>query len=701
MAKIPTYQDRVDLDPLRAPTATPAAFGAGTAQQLGRLGGALQQTSQQLLAIELGEDRSAARAANTEFRDRALEARSQYMQRRGTDAANVDVEFRRDLEKFRKEIAGKLGNPRQQEIFTATASSEIPGYVDRMRGHRIQQGEVARQTTRAAEDQTGINEIQADPYNEEVFLNSLQDRVLNLNAILTEQGVTDSTAREAALQQEVSRYHRIRVGTLLADVTPESSVGLEAAEDHLKRYNKRMDAATKKVLGEKVRLVRVGVDAQDVVNTLMSNPGLTDSERLRLVDQGEKGKGGEFTLAGVEMTEEVRGVARQELVGAIQRREQVKRLYNQEQVTLGNNELNEQITENKYPGFGDLAAVVAKTDMAPEVENEFVKNWKAAITRFQKGQSDAFQKGQYARLRTLADVNSKKFVEIDLYPMQALLKQPDWERLVDLQNKIRNGETDSPQDRTMREVRKTLRSAIRTSFPVRAGKDATQAEVVAASFVQSQKLYDMESFIDQRFKEDAERLSKVTDPALRQKYVNNVLLDAFRKFNLDDGWFGFGESEVFNFEKEEAIRAIGADVGEVVETQASLEEFEKRTGVPAGAPRHPNGNIVVRDREDIENVLRRAGETLPFQRDDGGELKEIIVRTNNLGEVVQILPNYAYPDIPAAETLPEPRTQAEVFSEELRQKEARATLEALGRSDPFIASILADYYETPTGKAEE
>ena len=131
------------------------------------------------------------------------------MQRRGTDAANVDVEFRRDLEKFRKEIAGKLGNPRQQEIFTATASSEIPGYVDRMRGHRIQQGEVARQTTRAAEDQTGINEIQADPYNEEVFLNSLQDRVLNLNAILTEQGVTDSTAREAALRNRRGAGRRV------------------------------------------------------------------------------------------------------------------------------------------------------------------------------------------------------------------------------------------------------------------------------------------------------------------------------------------------------------------------------------------------------------------------------------------------------------------------------------------------------------
>jgi len=703
MAKIPTYQSQVNLARLRMPQATPESFGAAQARTLGQLGQTVFKTGQQLLAYEqaqkVKEDKNAAREALNRFKDEANAKRAEYQQRRGTDAAGADDDFRADLQRMQKEISGALKTPQQRELFDITAASTIPDYVDQIRRHRIAEAERAKQTTRAAEDTLSVDAVKADPFSTETFLESTNNRMLNLTAALREQGITDPDAVAAAELAEKSRYSRIRVASLLQEVTPEDARGLVAAEQHMQRFGDQMDAASREALTEKIRLVRMAVDAQSVVDMLMAKPDLTDSERLGLVDQG--GKGGEFTLAGVKMTREVRDIARQELIRAIQQREQVKKLHDEEQINLVNNELNTKITERSFPGYGDLAAAIAKADISQEKEAELVKNWRAAIGRAQKGQAEAFRKAQYARLRTMADVNPAGFKKVDLYPIQPLLSMADWEKLVNLQNKIVNGETDSPQDRTMRDVRKALRSAIRQVYPVRTGADVSQEEVVAAAMLQNEKLYDMESFIEQRFKQDADRLSKMTDPEERQKYVNNVLFDAYRKFDLDDGWLGFGDTEVFNFEKARKVRELGGEVGNIVETDESKEALEKRTGIPADAPRHPNGNIVVKDREDIENVLRRAGESLPFKRDDGGELREIIVRTGNQGEVVEIIPAYTYPDVPRAEVLGEQRTQAQAFADALSVRKAQTTVSALAQSDPFIAQILGDYYTVQSGKAEE
>lgn len=699
MALIPVSRDVVDpaaLPGVRLPGgATGASFGGGEARQLGQLGGIVQQTGRQLFAFEeqqkAKEDKNVTREAVNQFRLAADKSRSDFMQRRGNDAVGVDTEFQNELDKLRKQISGKLKGSRQQDVFNASASSYVPGYVDQMRRHRIREGENAKQVTRSAEDQLGIDAIQGDPFNTDTFKDSVAGKLLNVTATLAEQGIRDPKAVAAVRQQEESKYHRIRVNALLREVTPENTLGVDAAEAHLEQFGERMDAASREAMEEKVKQVRTAVDAQGVVNLLMANPELTDSERLRLIDQGERQKGGEFQIAGVTMTKEVRDVARQELVRSIQRKEQVNTLHDSEQMDLANNELNTLVTQESYPGFAELNNAVAKVDMSEEKEAEFVKNWRAAIGRFQKGQRDTFQKVQYQRFRTLADVNPNAFKALDLQVIQPLVKFSDWERLSTLQSKIINGETDSPEDRTMRDVRKTLRSAVRTAFPVKTGAEVTQAEVTAATILQNQKMYEMESFILQRFEEDAFRLEKTTDPAKRQEYVNTVLLEAFRKYNLDDGWLGFDETEAFNFEKDALVRSLGAEIGEITETKESKEQFEKLTGVPVDAPRHPNGNIVVREKDDIERILRIHGETLPFTRDDGGELEEIIVRTGNRNEILEILPRYTYIDTPRQEVLPSRTTDP--LSATVTQGVKSSLLE-----DPLVAGILGDYYRKDAGE---
>lgn len=690
MAKIPTYRRQGSLAAMPSvrlsPQATPAAFGAQQAALLGQTGEVLQRTGMQLLAIEQQqrdkEDRNAAREALNSFRLEADAARSRFEQRRGNDAIGVDEDFHKELEQLRKGFSSKLRTPKSREYFDTTAGSYIPNYVDGMRQHRIRQAEVAKQATRQAEDELGLNEIRHKPFDTGQFLESIESRFQNLMAQLREQGITDPAAIQAAWNAEEARYHRTRVGSLLQTVTPENPAGVATAEAHMERFGERMDAGTREVLNEKIRLARMAVDAQAIVDSLMVDTGLSDSEKLKKVDEVQD-------IQGITMTKELREVTRQELVRAIQQREQVKHLHDDEQMTLANNELNKKVSNTGYPGLADLDAALAKVDISPEKEAGFKENWRAAIGRFQKGQQDLFQKGQYEKVRTMADLYPKAFLELDLYELQPLFKFSDWEKLVDLRNRIINNETDSPQDRTVRDVRKAVGSAVRSAFPVKKGEDATQEDVVAANLLQLQKQYEMMTFIEQRFEEDAARLAKVTSPVKRQQYVNNVLYDAFRKFNLDDGWWGVGDTEVFKFEKDQAVRALGKDVGEIVETEESREAFEKRTGVPADASRSPEGTISVRDRDAIEKVLRMQGMDWPVERDDGAELVEIIVHTGGRGEILRIDPNYVYPDLPRDRG--EPPTPPPTLTQQLGEVATRKVESSLLR-DPLIAWTLSEFY---------
>jgi hypothetical protein len=290
----------------------------------------------------------------------------------------------------------------------------------------------------------------------------------------------------------------------------------------------------------------------------------------------------------------------------------------------------------------------------------------------------------------MADVNPEAFKKVDLLTAQPFLKMSDWEKLSGLQNKIINGETDSPQDRTMRAVRKTLRAAVESAFPIKRGAGVTKEEMVAATAAQNEKLYDMEEYMEKRFTADANHLAKLSDPAARQKYINEVLYDAFREYDLNDGWFS--DTKVPKYQLPGLLRDDPKLAPE--ETAVSRERFEERTGVPADAPRAPNGSIVVRDLAAIDKILRKAGERpLPRVKDDGRKLESVNIRTDNSGRIIEINPQYTTPEAP--EPVPVKATSGVTTSSPLSQMEAELSkgVRKSLMSDPLVAWAISSSEE--------
>lgn len=617
MGRIPTYQDQVQIGALPGVRArggaTPASFGGQEAAMLGQVGRTVQQVGQQLLAREQQE---AAKERKVEA-DRAMiqyqtdrgKLRSDYEQRKGVDAAGAEKDFEKDLVSLRRSIGSGLSSPEVQERFDLLASSTVPGDLNNMRGHVIQQTEIANTANRQAQNKLAVDEMNHDPFDDKLFQEAVFVNGTNLDVELRKVGITGEAAKDAR-QQVFSQQSQLRVNALLKTVTMDDPEGVAAAEAHLEKYKNIIDATTMKVLKDTVKLARVAVDSHKRAQRLMGQEQLTDSERLRSLA---------VEVDVDDLSEEEEAATRNELLRLMRIRDVEKKAYDAEQHTAFNNAMIAMINPEtgSFPSRASVDLQLSKVDLSPEDALAARSGWDKMIALRQKGQYETEVKGQYQIMRLIADERPNAFLDVDLAKRGHLYKWEDWQKLRALQNKIRNGETDSPRDRTFREVRASLKAGVELRYPLLTGKDITAEKQSVKERERDAALYDMERFVEARFELDAAHIGKLVSPADRQKYTNQVIDEAFKKYTTAKSFWGDTEEEKFRLQS-----ALGENPEAVVEeTAAAREALEERTGVPVDALRNRDGTVSVIDLAAIDTIIRKQGEVaLPRVRADGSRL---------------------------------------------------------------------------------
>jgi len=160
MPRVPVYEPTVRTSPLAAPQRSPVspdAFGAGLAEGLGRIAGAINSMQRQ--AWEEGQrerakqDRAALDLAEVGLTEAGLEAEKTLRSRQGVDAIKAGDEIATGWEDRVKTIRSTLATPEQQQAFDVIAARHDVRLRGTIADHQLREGERVADTAAEAKAQ--------------------------------------------------------------------------------------------------------------------------------------------------------------------------------------------------------------------------------------------------------------------------------------------------------------------------------------------------------------------------------------------------------------------------------------------------------------------------------------------------------------------------------------------------------------------
>lgn len=270
MANIETYDTgRVTLQKQAQPTPSSAP-----AQQLGS---ALAGLGEQIGKAGAEYDILTAKKADTEFRNKLLEAgmgENGYYRKRGEDAVTSFEAFKQSIAETKRQQLAGIKSPRARQILGDAIDRQANAELERGYAHYLKQLDVAQESATAGQIASSVNYAAAHWNDDDTVLSAMQTIDSELTDLYRRQGLNEKDIAARVLSEQSKL-----VETMAATA---QQFGVAEFEGVYAKYEQFLDAPTRSKIEAKLAEMKVSSAAIEMAEDALAKGGSLSEQYARL-----------------------------------------------------------------------------------------------------------------------------------------------------------------------------------------------------------------------------------------------------------------------------------------------------------------------------------------------------------------------------------------------------------------------------------